>query len=49
MLQIQPDKEIIVEFILNDDYKYTLVSAVHTPTYTHIYTRTHTHAHTHTI
>ena len=22
MLQIQPDKEIIVEFIKNDDYKY---------------------------
>jgi hypothetical protein len=22
MLQIQPDKEIIIEFIKNDDYKY---------------------------
>lgn len=22
MLQIQPDKEIVVQYILNDDYKY---------------------------
>lgn len=26
MLQIQPEKEIIIEFILNDDYKYVHLS-----------------------
>lgn len=26
MLQIQPEKEIVVEFIKNDDYKYDFVT-----------------------
>jgi hypothetical protein len=26
MLQIQPDKDIIVEFIKNEDYKYAFLS-----------------------
>lgn len=31
MLQIQPDKEIIVEFIKNDDFKYLRLLGAHQP------------------
>lgn len=28
MLQIQPEKEIVVEFIKNDDYKYEYIDII---------------------